>query len=112
MRSDKPTAAEPLPDRVRELLQASPLQLAQWLAILGGDMPGFDNADRAAMRRAAQAMVLPGGAPAAAELLQASLLQHVGLRERYVWRPECVLQAAVCYLLTLPDASQRPPAGG
>ena len=101
----------------RELAEVEPLTLAAWLAVLGGDMPGFDNTDRTNLRRIARALA---GGVAPAELR--TMCRHALIRHdmnRLAWtRPEAVLLAAVHFLaVRLPapsDASvpaASPPSG-
>lgn len=90
-RSTDPEAAE--------LLSADPLQLAQWLAIIGGDMPGFDNADRSALRRCAQALAGAGGADAARQIAAHAIRTNRNGAAWHTARPEAALLAAVHHLV-------------
>ena len=82
-----------------QLLGAEPQQLAQWLAIIGGDMPGFDNADRSALRRCAQALAGAGGADAARQIAAHAIRTHRNGAAWHTTRPEVALLAAVHHLV-------------
>jgi hypothetical protein len=105
--------ATTLPDgTLSPLTTASPKTLALWLAIIGGDMPGFDNGDRANLRRIAQG--LSGALPA--EKLHALCTDAVMRRDTHLaWmssRPEAVLLAVVFYLVVRLDAEAGQAPGG
>lgn len=92
----------PSPAPCPSTLPAGPQGLAQWLAIIGSDIPGFDNGDRHVLRRIAMALAAPDGLPLARRMVAhavGSSRTATGAPAFGDARPERALLAAVHYLL-------------
>lgn len=91
-------------------LRTTPLGLAVQLAVLGGDLPGFDNGDRARLRRIAYAL-----GPTQQDHKEALRLAREAVRIRADTaamrsRPEAVLLEAVLWLLMQPEGEAERDA--
>lgn len=100
--------AKPTPEQ-QAVLQQSPREMAAALAIICSDLPGFDNADRAYMRRVAVALTRGDAEEAMALALRAvdARASCGALRAR----PEAVMVEAVAWLLALQGGHQAWATG-
>lgn len=90
------------------LLRLPPHRLALQLAVMGAELPGWDNGDRAGLRRVAYA--LAGGAPDCRRQALGLCAELVEARGRTAFSPsrhELVLLLAVTYLLALIEPAAR-----
>ncbi len=83
----------------------TPAGLAAQLAVLGGDLPGFDNGDRAHLRRIAYALGQPQRNRAEALRLAREAVRIRADTPATRARPEAVLLEAVLWLLQQPEGS-------
>jgi hypothetical protein len=90
--------------------QQRPRALAAALAVTCSDLPGFDNADRAYMRRVALALMHGDGDEALTIALQAVNARASCGATRA--RPEAVILEAVLWLLAQVTTAEPAAAGG
>lgn len=87
-----------------------PEALAAELALLGSDLHGFDNGDRAHLRKIARALVDPSpNAVPVALALAMEAVQHRASVALARTRPEATLLVAVLWLLTRAAEHPAPP---
>jgi hypothetical protein len=88
------------------VVDAPPHALAQQLAILASELPGFDCADRAYLRRAALALSpMQGNREEALRLVRQAVAARAGVGSQRA-RPEAVFLEAVLWLLARERAGE------
>jgi len=81
------------------VLRTAPAAVAAQLAVLGSDLPGFDNGDRAHLRRVAHALGgMQRNRDEALRLAREAMAARASIAAQCS-RPEAVLLQAVLYLL-------------
>lgn len=111
-RTGAPEVSDPANWTVEQAMvaQQAPRELAAALAVTCSDLPGFDNADRAYMRRVAVALTRGDGDEAMALALRAVAARASCGAARA--RPEAVIVETVLWLLAHAATAQPAAAGG